>query len=170
MLDAVADSIFKLVDQPLLPSQKNFVPVEEIGDTVEVTCTRGNIPSDFPQGVYVRNGRNPLFGVKKSTISIFGPSSHTWVEGEGMLRFGEINKQLRKTNIFEHSEKIYVAAENHRPQEIDIRTLESFHEWDVDGAWDRNFTAHPKKAPNSGELVIMGVDATKPYYVLGVFS
>ncbi|PON67800.1 Carotenoid oxygenase [Parasponia andersonii] len=231
MLDALADSIFKFVDQPVLPSQKNFVPVEEIGDIVEVTCSQGNIPSDFPQGVYIRNGPNPLFGGNKSTVSIFGQSSHTWVEGEGMvhavyfkklddklghnwsisyknryvqsqtfklekqrnrpcfipalegdstaimaaffvntLRFGNVNKHMRNTNVIEHSGKIYVTAENHLPQEIDIHTLESFHEWDVDGAWDRTFTTHPKKAPDSGELVIMGVDAAKPYYVLGVIS
>ncbi|PON94637.1 LOW QUALITY PROTEIN: Carotenoid oxygenase [Trema orientale] len=231
MVDALADSIFKFVDQPLLLSQKNFVPVEEIGDTVEVTCSQGNIPSDFPPGVYIRNGPNPLFGGNKSTVSIFGQSSHTWVEGEGMvhavyfkklddklrhnwrisyknryvqsqtfklekqrnkpcfipalegdstaimaayfvnmLRFGKVNKHMRNTNVIEHSGKIYVTAENHLPQEIDIHTLESSHEWDVDGAWDRTFTTHPKKAPNSGELVIMGVDAAKPYYVLGVIA
>lgn len=30
-------------------------------------------------------GPNPLFGGFKSTNSIFGKSSHIWVEGEGML-------------------------------------------------------------------------------------
>lgn len=30
-------------------------------------------------------GPNPLFGGLKSTNSIFGKSSHTWIEGEGML-------------------------------------------------------------------------------------
>jgi len=30
-------------------------------------------------------GPNPLFGGLKSTNSIFGRSSHIWVEGEGML-------------------------------------------------------------------------------------
>lgn len=30
-------------------------------------------------------GPNPLFGGLKSTKSIFGKSSHTWIEGEGML-------------------------------------------------------------------------------------
>lgn len=35
--------------------------------------------------LYVISGPNPLFGGLKSTKSIFGESSHTWVEGEGML-------------------------------------------------------------------------------------
>lgn len=30
-------------------------------------------------------GPNPLYGGLKSTNSIFGKSSHTWIEGEGML-------------------------------------------------------------------------------------
>lgn len=36
--------------------QSNFAPVEEIGETVEVTWIEGKIPTDFPEGVYVRNG------------------------------------------------------------------------------------------------------------------
>ena len=30
-------------------------------------------------------GPNPLFGGLKTAVSIFGKSSHTWVEGEGMV-------------------------------------------------------------------------------------
>lgn len=30
-------------------------------------------------------GLNPLFGRLKSTISVFGTTSHIWVEEEGML-------------------------------------------------------------------------------------
>ncbi|KAL6296378.1 hypothetical protein ACE6H2_004520 [Prunus campanulata] len=220
MLDALVDSIFQFVDQPLLPSQKNFAPVEEIGDLVEVISTEGEIPADFAEGVFVRNGINPLFGGLKSAVSIFGQTQHTWVEGEGMLhalyfkkdgdgswiisynnryvetetfklekqkhnkpcflpalegdaaalRFGTINKHLSNTNVFEHSGRLYSIAENYLPQEVDILTLETISDWNVNGAWNRPFTSHPKKAPNSGELVIMGVDAMKPYYVLGVIS
>ncbi|BFG18557.1 hypothetical protein CerSpe_048310 [Prunus speciosa] len=229
MLDALVDSIFQFVDQPLLPSQKNFAPVEEIGDLVEVVSTEGEIPADFAEGVFVRNGINPLFGGLKSAVSIFGQTQHTWVEGEGMLhalyfkkdgdgswiisynnryaetetfklekqkhnkpcflpalegdaaaiiaayilnglRFGTINKHLSNTNVFEHSGRLYSIAENYLPQEVDILTLETISDWNVNGAWNRPFTSHPKKAPNSGELVIMGVDAMKPYYVLGVIS
>lgn len=36
--------------------QKNFAPVEEIGDHVEVTWTEGEIPADFAEGVFIRNG------------------------------------------------------------------------------------------------------------------
>ncbi|XP_047328301.1 carotenoid 9,10(9',10')-cleavage dioxygenase 1-like [Impatiens glandulifera] len=228
MLDSLVDSLFQFVDQPLLPSQKNFAPVEELGGPIEVSCDEGGIPIDFPEGVYIRNGSNPLFGGLKSTESFLGRSSCIWVEGEGMLhavyfhkdpngdwtvsyknkyvesetfkleternrpgflpaiegdspsvmaahflnllRFGMINKLLSNTNIFEHSGKLYAISENHLPQEIDVLTLQTRDEWDVNGAWKRPFTSHPKKAPGSGELVIMGVEAIKPFFEVGVIS
>ncbi|PQQ04025.1 carotenoid 9 10(9 10)-cleavage dioxygenase 1 isoform X1 [Prunus yedoensis var. nudiflora] len=229
ILDALIISMFKFVDQPLLPSQKNFAPVEEIGSLVEINCTEGEIPPDFAEGVYIRNGNNPLFGGLKSAVSIFGQSHQCWVDGEGMLhavyfkkdqhgswiisyknryvetetfklekhihnkpcflpvlqgdasavlaalllnglRFGAANKYFSNTNVFEHSGRVYSVTENYLPQEVDISTLETLSDWDVNGAWDRPFTGHPKKAPSSGELVIMGTDAKTPYYVLGVIS
>ncbi|KAM1022456.1 hypothetical protein ACFX2A_044467 [Malus domestica] len=86
VLDFLVDSMFEFVDQEYLPSQSNFRPVDELGGEVDVTSSiRGKIPDDFPEGVYIRNGPNPLFGGLKSTRSVFGRSSHVWVEGEGML-------------------------------------------------------------------------------------
>ncbi|KAK3212978.1 hypothetical protein Dsin_017684 [Dipteronia sinensis] len=227
-LDAFVDSIFHFADIPYLPSQKNFAPVEEIGGLVEVTCIEGQIPADFPEGVYLRNGSNPQFGSLQSTVSMFGRSSQIWVEGEGMIhalylkknacgqwavsynnryvetetfklqkqrnqpiflpavegdsiavaagtllnmvRFGAANGYASNTTVFEHSGKFYAIAENYLPQEIDISTLETYEEWNVNGAWNRPFTSHPKRAPESGELVIMGFDAVKPYYVVGIVT
>ncbi|XVE84600.1 hypothetical protein DITRI_Ditri17bG0025700 [Diplodiscus trichospermus] len=228
LLDAFVDSVFKFVDQPLLPSQSNFAPVHELREAVHVTKIQGEIPDDFPEGVYIRNGPNPLFGGLKSTSSMFGRSNHIWIEGEGMLhavyfskgldaswtvvynnrhvetetfklekqlnkpsflpaiegdstavlsayllnwlRFGEVNKHISNTNVFEHAGNMYSVAENHKPQEIDIITLETLHDWDVNGAWNRPFTSHPKKTPGTGELVIMGINATKPFAEVGVIS
>ncbi|XP_071727781.1 carotenoid 9,10(9',10')-cleavage dioxygenase 1-like [Rutidosis leptorrhynchoides] len=228
LLHAFTDSVFQFIDHPSLPSQSNFAPVEEIGEAFYIDEVQGNIPYDFPEGVYIRNGSNPLFGGLKSTESIFGRSSHIWVEGEGMLhalyfkkesdgkwsicynnkhvetdtfkmekqrnkpcflpaiegdslailsayllnlmRFGMFNKLLSNTSVFEHSGKFYSAAENHMPHEIDILTLETLGTWDVDKTWNRPFTAHPKKAPGSGELVMMGVNATQPFFEIGVIS
>ncbi|KAL7166339.1 hypothetical protein ACSBR2_037086 [Camellia fascicularis] len=228
LIDAFVDLVFEFNDQPLLPSQSNFAPVEEIGEAVHVTSIEGRIPHDFPKGVYIRNGPNPLFGGFKSTKSMFGRSSHIWVEGEGMLhalyfnedrdgkwtvlynnshvqtetfklekqrnkpsflpaiegdspailsayllnlmRFGKVNKDISNTNVFEHSGKFYTIAENHLPQEIDILTLETLGHWDAKGAWNRPFTSHPKKVPGTGELVMIGVDAVKPFLELGIIS
>nr|XP_019066509.1 carotenoid 9,10(9',10')-cleavage dioxygenase 1-like [Solanum lycopersicum] len=230
LLDNFIDLTFEFVDQPLSPSQSNFAPVEEIGEAVRVTTIQGKIPNDFPEGVYIRNGSNALFGGLKSTKSIFGKSSHIWVEGEGMLhalyftkekgkinkwnilyknkyvetdtfnmeknlkkpkfipniegdslavlvasllnvmRFGVLHKYLSNTNVFEHSKKLYSIAENHMPQEINIQTLETLGNWTVNGAWSQSFTAHPKKIPDTGELVIMGINPLKPYLELGIIS
>ncbi|XP_055960877.1 carotenoid 9,10(9',10')-cleavage dioxygenase 1-like [Mercurialis annua] len=237
LLDAFVDSVFEFVEQPLLPSQSNFAPVDELKRAVIVTAIEGQIPHSFSEGVYIRNGilgccviagPNPLFGGLKSTNSMFGRSSNIWVEGEGMvhvlyfdkasdggwtilynnrhvetetfklenernkpcflpaiegdsaavlsafffnqLRFGKVNKYLSNTSVFEHAGRFFSAAENHIPQEIDIFTLETLGNWDVNGSWNRPFTSHAKRAPDSGELVIMGVDATKPFMELGVVS
>ncbi|KAI3935755.1 hypothetical protein MKX01_032939 [Papaver californicum] len=228
LLDAFVDNGFQFIDQPLLPSQANFAPIHEIGDAQYITSIEGNIPDYFPNGIYIRNGPNPLFGGFKLTTSIFGRSSHCWIEGEGMvhalyfikdshgswivsyrnkyvetesfkiekqrnrssflpaiegdstailaayffnlLRFGKFNKVISNTNVFEHAKKFYSIAENYVPQEIDINTLKTLGNWDIDGTWDRPFTSHPKKAPGTGELIVMGVDAVEPFFVLGVIS
>ncbi|KAK1630217.1 hypothetical protein QYE76_004532 [Lolium multiflorum] len=85
LLDAIVDSTFKFNDQALLPSESNFAPVDEIGESIEILQIEGEIPTDFPEGVYIRNGSNPLFGALHSTVSVFGESNEIWVEGEGML-------------------------------------------------------------------------------------
>ncbi|KAF2304413.1 hypothetical protein GH714_030825 [Hevea brasiliensis] len=227
LLDAFVDFFFEFVDQPLLPSQSNFAPVDELKEAVVVSSIEGEIPYDFSEGVYVRNGANPLFGGLKSATSILGRSSHIWVEGEGMLhvlyfdkgsdgnwtvvynnryvetetfklekqrnkpsflpaiegssaavvsayllnllRFGKVNKYISNTNVFEHARKFYSVAENHIPQEIDIFTLKTLGNWDVNGSWNRPFTSHPKSTRHR-ELVVMGVDAKKPFMELGVIS
>ncbi|GKV44875.1 hypothetical protein SLEP1_g52016 [Rubroshorea leprosula] len=192
LLDAFVDSTFEFVDQPLSPSDSNFAPVDELEEAVVVTNIEGEIPNDFPEGVYIRNGPNPLHGGLPVTKSIFGRSSYNAIESEGMLhavyfskgndgnwtlvynnrylRFGTENKHVSNTNVFGHSGKFYASAENFLPQEIDIFTLETVDSWDVNGAWTRPFTTHPKRAPGTGELVIMGIDGTKPYVEVGIIS
>ncbi|XP_030543075.2 carotenoid 9,10(9',10')-cleavage dioxygenase-like [Rhodamnia argentea] len=229
ILDALVYSVFQFEDQPLFPSQRNFAPVSELGRAVNISNDiEGHVPDDFPEGVYVRNGSNPLFGGLKSTKSMFGWSSHAWIEGEGMLhavylnkdidgmwtvlynnryvetetyklekqrnkpsflpaiegdslavlsahllnslRFGKVNKLFSNTNVLEHGGKIYSIAENYLPQEIDIFTLETLGDWNVNGGWNRPFTSHPKRAPETRELITVGVDAAKPFMELGVIS
>ncbi|KAF3446413.1 hypothetical protein FNV43_RR11592 [Rhamnella rubrinervis] len=182
MLDAFVDSVFEFVDQPLLSSQSNFAPVDELGGAVVITSIEGKFPITFPRlheltcpylmeelerqrkiAYLLRvRGPNPLFGGLKSTQSVFGRSSH--------LRFGKVNKYISNTNVFEHSGKFYSIAENHIPQEIDILTLKTLGNWDVPGAWNRPFTSHPKRSPGTGELVVIGVDAIKPFTKLGIIS
>ncbi|KAF2304414.1 hypothetical protein GH714_030833 [Hevea brasiliensis] len=63
---------------------------------------------------------------------------------EEQLRFGKVNKDLCNTNVFEHSGKFYSIAENQIAQEIDIISRETLGNWDVNGAWKRPFSSHPK--------------------------
>lgn len=76
------------------------------------------------------------------------------------LRFGKINKQISNTNVFEHAGKFYSIAENHEPQEINIVTLETLHDWDVNGAWNRPFSSHPKVSSLSLQKIFLGFDFT----------
>lgn len=69
------------------------------------------------------------------------------------MRFGIANKIFSNTNVFEHSGKVYSAAENYVPQEIDILTLETKQNWDVNGAWDRPCTSHPKVLPFNAKRI-----------------
>ncbi|KAF8711571.1 hypothetical protein HU200_029020 [Digitaria exilis] len=227
-LDVLVDSTFQFTDQPLDPSESNFAPVDEISEAIEIHQIEGAIPEGFPEGVYIRNGSNPLFGALHSTTSIFGQSREIWVEGEGMLhaiyftksssdswsvhyanryvqseslrlerarqkpcflpaiegdsaaiiaaylfnylRFGKVNKDISNTNVFEHAGRVFAVAENHLPQEICIDNLDTGATWDIGGEWNRPFTAHPKVAPGSGELVTFGTDAKRPFLVIGVVS
>ncbi|PNT64389.1 hypothetical protein BRADI_4g27988v3, partial [Brachypodium distachyon] len=189
-LDAIVDSTFKFADQVLLPSESNFAPVDEISGSIEILQIEGEIAQDFPEGVYIRNGSNPLFGALHSTTSVFGQSREIWVEGEGMLhalyftknhssswsiekarqkpyflpavegdsaaimaayilnylRFAKVNKNISNTNVFEHAGR------------------------DLGREWDRPFTTHPKVVPGTGELVIFGSGAKRPFLVFGVVS
>ncbi|ONM54207.1 Carotenoid cleavage dioxygenase [Zea mays] len=86
------------------------------------------------------------------------------------LRFGKVSKDISNTNVFEHSGRVFAVAENSLPYEICVGSLDTRDAWDVGGEWDRPFTAHPKVAPGSGELVIFGTDAKKPFLVVGVVS
>uniref|UniRef100_A0A0D3GZK7 Carotenoid cleavage dioxygenase n=1 Tax=Oryza barthii TaxID=65489 RepID=A0A0D3GZK7_9ORYZ len=209
--------------------ESNFAPVDEIGGRTEIWRIEGTIPDDFPEGVYIRNGSNPLFGALHKVNSIFGQSEDIWVEGEGMLhalyftksgegstwsisynnryvqsdtfnterdrqrpcflsaikgdplaiiaasilnmlRFGKVFRNMSNTGVFEHAERVFSVAENDIPYEIDLDNLGTLCSWVVDGQWNMPFTAHPKVAPGSGELVIYGFNIVKPFLTIGVVS
>uniref|UniRef100_A0A0E0AUQ9 Uncharacterized protein n=1 Tax=Oryza glumipatula TaxID=40148 RepID=A0A0E0AUQ9_9ORYZ len=229
LLDAFVDSTFTFSHQSLRPTESNFAPVDEIGGRTEIWRIEGTIPDDFPEGVYIRNGSNPLFGALHKVNSIFGQSEDIWVEGEGMLhalyftksregntwsvsynnryvqsdtfnterdrqrpcflsaikgdplaiiaasilnmlRFGKVFRNMSNTGVFEHAERVFSVAENDIPYEIDLDSLGTLCSWVVDGQWNMPFTAHPKVAPGSGELVIYGFNIVKPFLTIGVVS
>ncbi|KAE8732617.1 hypothetical protein F3Y22_tig00001825pilonHSYRG00195 [Hibiscus syriacus] len=195
LLDAFVDSSFEFVDCSSDTDQTNTAPANELREAAVVTNIHGDIPTGFPEGVYIRNGPNPTYGGLKSTESIFGKSSPIWLEGEGMLhalyfskdtngrwtviynnRYVETDKfkleKLRNKPSFLPAVQGDALAvfSSHLPNLIDIFTLETLGDWDVNVAWNRPFTSHPKRAPGTGELVTMGIAATKPFVELGVIS
>ncbi|XP_051151594.1 carotenoid 9,10(9',10')-cleavage dioxygenase 1-like isoform X2 [Andrographis paniculata] len=121
LLDAFVDLMFVFVDEPLLPSQSNFAPVEEAGEAVQVSIVEGAIPDEFPEGVYIRNGANPLYGGLKSAVSIFGKTSSLWVEGEGMVhavyfkKDGAGNWTTSYNNRYVETETYLLEKDKNRP-------------------------------------------------------
>ncbi|KAM0887592.1 hypothetical protein ACQ4PT_028922 [Festuca glaucescens] len=229
-LEAFVGSTFTFHHQPLRPTEGNFAPVDEIGGRIKITEIEGKIPADFPDGAYIRNGSNPLFGALHTVSSIFGQTEDIWVEGEGllhalyftrssngtgtwslsysnryvqsdsftvetargrpcflsvtkgnplamlaagilnMLRFGKMIRNMSNTSVFVHAGRVFAAAENDMPNEIDLQSLDTIGSWSIGGDWHMPFTAHPKVVPGSGELVISGINIVKPYLTIGVVS
>ncbi|KAI4380156.1 hypothetical protein MLD38_006377 [Melastoma candidum] len=213
-------------DTIALPSLKrNLGPVDEIGEETEAVCMEGEVPSDFPLGVLIRNGssepfvrrppvdyvdvrevepldgmvhalyfrkdgsRNRIMAYKNKYVesetfqieqwrnkpcflpAVEGDSSAIWAAYVlNFLRYGEVNKYTSNTNVIEHVGKTFAITENYVPIEVDFLTLQTGRAWSISDGWNHPFTGHPKKAPETGELVVMGIDAKKPYYVLGVIS
>ncbi|KAH7575122.1 hypothetical protein JRO89_XS02G0051400 [Xanthoceras sorbifolium] len=193
--DASVKLLDKFVDLNCISStylQSNFAPADELGKAVLITSIEGEIPDDFPQGVYIRNGQYfqsmfPTFPCRHVETETFllekrrnKPSFLPAVEGDSpailsasllnLLRFGKKYKHISNTNVFEHSGKFYSIAENRMSQKINIFTLETLGNWDVDTTWNRPFTSHPKRAPGTGELVITVVRPTKPFVEVGIIS
>ncbi|CAL5046173.1 unnamed protein product [Urochloa decumbens] len=184
LVERFIETTYRFSEQPSL-NEGNFRPVNEIGEAVVLNDLSGEVPEDFPEGVYIRNGPNPLHPTQTIADSMFGSTSYMYYEGHGMLHamyfnksslgewkisFGKAVKDSANTNIFEHAGRAFAVTENHLPYEIDINNLNTLGPYSINGAWDQPFTSHPKKIQGSGDLVIMGTNTEKPHYVLGVIS
>uniref|UniRef100_A0A0E0LUB1 Carotenoid cleavage dioxygenase n=1 Tax=Oryza punctata TaxID=4537 RepID=A0A0E0LUB1_ORYPU len=121
LLDSFVDHTFTFKRQHLRPTESNFAPVDEIGEITQVIEIEGEIPADFPDGVYIRNGGNPLYGALQSVSSIFGQSHNIWVEGEGMLHalyFCKTNNStwsISYNNRYVQSETFRIEKERQKP-------------------------------------------------------
>jgi hypothetical protein len=54
LLERFIDTAYRFTEQPAL-NQGNFRPVNEIGEVVLLNDLSGEVPEDFPEGVYIRN-------------------------------------------------------------------------------------------------------------------
>ncbi|MGK7880979.1 MAG: carotenoid oxygenase family protein [Crocosphaera sp.] len=143
-------------------------------EEVEITNLKisGNIPEEL-QGMYVRNGPNPMFN----------PSSYNYpLEGDGMLHSIYLNqgkvsyknrwiqtsglayemfegKELKElkfknyanTNIVGYGNQLLALYEIGLPYAIN-NNLETIGEWNFNGQLEQSMTAHPKLDPKTGEL------------------
>nr|GMD45996.1 carotenoid 9,10(9',10')-cleavage dioxygenase 1-like [Ipomoea batatas] len=126
LLDAFVDLVYEFKDAGL--SQANFAPVEEMEKAITIYNIQGIIPHDFPEGVYLRNGANPIFGGLKIAESIFGKSSQIWVEGEGMIHALYFNKDSNGHWTISYNNKHIQTgtfqAEKHRKRPAFLPTAE----------------------------------------------
>ncbi|KAI5002036.1 hypothetical protein ZWY2020_026686 [Hordeum vulgare] len=217
LLDAFVESTFTFSDQLLRPTESNFAPVDEVGERIKIMEIEVTIPADFPEGVYIRNGSNPLFGALHTVSSIFGQTEDIWVEEKAcstpstsagaastvpppvtkgnrlamlaasllnMLRFGKVMRSMSNTSVFMHAGRVFAAAENDIPHELNLQSLDTIASWSIGGDWILPFTAPEgtcqiqshlvrfklKVVPESGELVISGINIMKPYLTIGLVS
>ncbi|RLN12190.1 hypothetical protein C2845_PM09G03800 [Panicum miliaceum] len=91
LLERFIDAAYRFSEQPAL-NEGNFRPVKEIGEAVLLNDLSGEVPEDFPEGVYIRNGPNPLHPTQTIADSIFGSTSYMYYEGHGMLHAVYFNK------------------------------------------------------------------------------
>jgi carotenoid cleavage dioxygenase-like enzyme len=165
------------VEPPFDPAswwlQGNYGPIETERDVVDLKVV-GAIPPEL-DGVYMRNGPNP----------VTGQSPH-WFLGEGMLHGIRIrngaaewyrNRYVQtdllvappsggiappsskahpaNTAIMVHGDRIFATAESGLPFEID-RELATLGWHDYEGKLTTAMTAHPKIDPRTGEMLFFG--------------
>lgn len=92
--------------------------------------------------------------------------------GLNMLLSGSVGKNSANTNVLQHADRVYALVESSKPTEIDPCSLDTKGTYDFEGDLDFNFTAHPKKDVESGELVFFGSELRQeaPFCYVGVVS
>jgi len=159
----------------------NFAPV-----TVETTTTALSVIGSLPRelnGLYVRNGSNPLRG-----------TSPHWFLGDGMVhgialedgqalwyrnRYVQTGfwahggglgagppggaSSLSNVSVGPHAGRLLSLGEVGLPFELDPTDLSTIGPVDFGGKLTGNFTAHPKLDPATGELHAFGYNFTAPY-------
>jgi carotenoid cleavage dioxygenase-like enzyme len=174
-----------MTDEKPFHLQGNFAPVKE-----EVTASNleviGALPPEL-NGLYVRNGANPVTG-----------ESEHWFLGNGMLHGIRLeggraswyrNRYVRtpyfenpeiqrigadgsvdrvpsaaNTHIVRHAGKLMALEEGAFPW-IVTEELETVGPHDYDGKLTTAMTAHPKLCPTTGELHFFGYGQLPPYLV-----
>ncbi|CAL5044430.1 unnamed protein product [Urochloa decumbens] len=167
LVERFIETTYRFSEQPSL-NEGNFRPVNEIGEAVVLNDLSGEVPEDFPEGIYIRNGPNPLHPTQTIADSIFGSTSYMYYEGHGMLHAMYFNKsslgewKISYRNKFVDSDTFQLEREKN-----EVAFVPS-----ADGQPYATLVAFVLniKIQGSGDLVIMGTNTEKPHYVLGVIS
>ncbi|KAK1290367.1 Carotenoid 9,10(9',10')-cleavage dioxygenase [Acorus calamus] len=113
------DSTSKFVDTPEFPA--NYASVDEIGEAVMLSDIEGEVPKDFPEGIYLRTGPNFLYPNKMATKSIFGRASFSLFQGDGMLHATTFDRgnnrewKLSYKNRYAEADTFFMEKERNRP-------------------------------------------------------
>ncbi|ACK64450.1 Carotenoid oxygenase [Rippkaea orientalis PCC 8801] len=132
----------------------------------------GTIPQQL-QGMYVRNGPNPMFKPTSYNYPLEGDGmvhgmyfdqgkigyKNRWIQTRGLAyeRFegkelAELKfKNYANTNIIGYGDKLLALYEVGLPYQMD-KNLETIGEWNFQGKLEQSMTAHPKFDPETGEL------------------
>jgi carotenoid cleavage dioxygenase-like enzyme len=95
-----------------------------------------------------RRARRQLFGVYRNR-STDDPSVRN------------LNRTVANTALFTHAGKLFALKEDALPIELDPNTLETRGAWDFRGQYkSQTFTAHPKRDPETGDMITYGYEAT----------
>jgi len=163
----------------------NFAPVrEEVTETsLEVV---GAIPPEL-RGLYVRNGANPVTGTSAHWFLGQGmlhgvrleDGRAAWYRNryvrtpflddpdlQRVSPTGEIDRtaSAANTHVLEHAGRILALEEGSFPWVVD-RELRTVGVHDFGGRLQSAFTAHPKKCPETGEMLGFGYGQLPPYLV-----
>ncbi|HLI44071.1 MAG TPA: carotenoid oxygenase family protein [Acidimicrobiales bacterium] len=135
--------------------------------TVHDLAVEGELPAGL-EGMYVRNGPNPVFA---------DPASYHWFLGQGMLHGVELSggrasyrnrtvrgNALANTHVVEHAGRLLALVEVSLPTEVD-RGLETVGPFDFGGRLASAMTAHPHTDPETGEMCFIGYDVAGPPYL-----
>ena len=92
--------------------------------------------------------------------------------GLNNLFTGSSGKNVANTNVMKHAGKFYAMVESSKPSQISLSSLETVGTDDFGGKLDFNFTAHPKKDAETGELVFFGSELSmeEPFCRIGVIN
>jgi carotenoid cleavage dioxygenase-like enzyme len=146
-------------------------PVFREVDLADLQVT-GKIPPEL-NGIYVRNGPNPMFQPNTYAYPLEGDGMlhavyfeegkaryrNRWILTKGLLYEMQASRALPElrfhnyanTNIIFHAGKLLALYETGLPYEISP-DLETVGEWNFYGGVNQSMTAHPKLDPHTGEL------------------